>query len=81
VLQWVKVTAQVIHPVSIGGFLARVGRGTRFELEKMPVRDNIWLPAHFTMNALARILFPIFHRTAKDESYSDYRLAFPIQTR
>jgi hypothetical protein len=79
--QWVKVTAQVIHPVSIGGFLARVERGTRFELEKMPVRDNIWLPAHFTMKAHARVLFFFSRRTAKDETYFDYRLVSPGQTK
>src|SRR5579884_2753701 len=35
--QWVRVRAEVISPVSIEGFLARVEPGTRFELEKMPV--------------------------------------------
>lgn len=79
--QWVKVTAKVIHPVSIGGFLAQVERGTQFELEKMPVQDDIWLPAHFTMKAHARILFLFSHRTAQDETYFDYRLASPQQSR
>jgi hypothetical protein len=35
--QWVKVEAEVIHPVSIAGFLAKVEPGNRFELEKIPV--------------------------------------------
>ena len=37
--QWVKVTAQVIQPVAIEGFLARVEPGTRFELESLPSRE------------------------------------------
>jgi len=77
--QWVKVTARVIRPVSIGGFLARVEPGTQFELEKVPVEDDIWLPKHFTMKARARILLLFSHRAAKDESYSDYRLASPLR--
>ena len=55
--QWVKVQARVIRPVSIEGFLARVEPGTRFQLEKMPVADNIWLPSHFSMNSRATVLF------------------------
>ena len=75
--QWVKVTARVIHPVSIGGFLARVEPGTQFELEKMPVQDGVWLPRHFSMRARAKILFLFSHRAGKDETYFDYRLAVP----
>ena len=54
--QWVKVEARVVRPVSIDGFLAKVEPGTHFELEKKPVSDGIWLPAHFSMESSARIL-------------------------
>ena len=47
--QWVKVEAEVVRPVYIAGFLARVEPGTRFELEKAPVPGGIWLPLHFEM--------------------------------
>src|SRR5579864_9015532 len=65
--QWVKVEAQVIHPVSIAGFLARVEPGTRFELEKAPVNDGVWLPTHYSMTAEARVLWVISHRGRADE--------------
>jgi len=78
--QWVKVTAQVIHPVSIEGFLAQVEPGTRFELEKMPVDNGIWLPSHFSMTAHAKILFLFSHNEADDESYYDYHKATPART-
>lgn len=71
--QWVKVTAQVIHPVSIIGFLARVEPGTDFVLEKTPVAPGIWLPRHFSMNATARILSVFGHHTEEEETYSDYK--------
>lgn len=70
--QWVKVEAQVVQPVSVEGFLARVEPGTRFELEKMPVDDDIWLPQHFAMKSRARILFFFTRRQQEDETYSGY---------
>ncbi|HEV2469772.1 MAG TPA: hypothetical protein VGS78_11300 [Candidatus Sulfotelmatobacter sp.] len=73
--QWVKVQAQVIHPVSIEGFLAEVEPGTRFELDKSPVANGIWLPTHYVMRARAKILFFIPHKTQADETYYDYHKA------
>jgi len=55
--QWVKVEADVVHPVVIGGFLARVEPGTHFELEKAPVADGVCLPTHFAIKSRAKLLF------------------------
>ena len=71
--QWVKVTAHVIHPVSIIGFLAEVEPGTEFELEKSPVAPGIWLPTHFAVKSSSRILSVFGHHTQEDETYSDYK--------
>jgi len=57
--QWVKVEAEVIHPVSIAGFLAKVEPGTRFELEKMPV-GNLTYEVRARGTTTARHIFPIF---------------------
>jgi hypothetical protein len=70
--QWVKVEAEVVHAVSIEGFLARVEPGTRFELEKMPVTDHVWLPKHFSMKSRARILFLFQSRRQEDDTYFGY---------
>jgi len=70
--QWVKVQAQVVHPVSIEGFLAEVEPGTRFELDKGPVANGIWFPSHYVMRARAKILFFIPHKSYDDETYYDY---------
>jgi hypothetical protein len=77
--QWVKVEATVIHPVSIAGFLAQVEPGTRFELEKMPVTDSLWLPKHFAMKSQARVLFFFTRKSQADETYYGYQKATPIQ--
>jgi hypothetical protein len=71
--QWVKVLAEVVHPVSIGGFLARVEPGTRFELDEAPVGDGIWLPSHFSMKSDAKVLHVFNHGSQEDETYFDYQ--------
>lgn len=75
--QWVKVTARVIHPVSIDGFLARVEPGTYFELQKIPVAEGIWLPKHFEMKSDSKILLFFSHKTSENQTFSDYRKADP----
>ncbi len=70
--QWVRVTAEVIHPVSIEGFLARVEPGTRFELEKAPVDDEIWQPSHFSMKSRAKVLFLVNHSSSEDQTFFGY---------
>ncbi len=72
--QWVKVTAQVIHPVAIMGFLAKVQPGTRFELEKRPIGNGIWTPSHFSMHSNSLILGMFSHKTQQDQVFTDYTL-------
>lgn len=73
--QWVKVTAQVIHPVSIMGFLASVQPGTRFELEKRPIGNGIWAASHFAMHSNALVLGFFSHKSQQDQTFTDYTLA------
>jgi hypothetical protein len=75
--QWVKVEARVIRPVSIEGFLATVEPGTRFQLEKMPVEDNIWLPSHFSMKSQARVFLFFSRKSQEDETYYNYQRITP----
>ncbi len=77
--QWLKVEATVVHPVSIGGFLAQVEPGTHFELQKIPVADNIWLPKHFAMKSQAKVLFFFTRKSQADETYSGYHKPVPAQ--
>jgi hypothetical protein len=70
--QWVKVEAEVIHPVTIEGFLAQVEPGTRFELEKAPVEGDIWLTTHYSMKASAKVFFLVPHHSQEEDAYSNY---------
>jgi hypothetical protein len=71
--QWVKVTAQVMEPVSIEGFLARVEPGTRFELEMSPVEGGTWQSTHFSMKSEAKVLGVFNHNSQQDSTYFDYQ--------
>lgn len=71
--QWVKVEAQVTRPVSFFGFIAKVGPGTRFELEQEPVTANLWMPKHFSVNVNATALGFFNENSTDDETYRNYR--------
>jgi hypothetical protein len=50
-----------------------------FELEKMPLADNIWLPKHFAMKSRAKILFLFTRKSQADEVYYGYHKPAPIK--
>jgi hypothetical protein len=70
--RWVKVQAEVVKPVSMVGFLARVEPGTQFEMQERPINAEIWLPRQFTMQAHAKVLFLVNKSSATDERYFNY---------
>jgi len=77
--QWIKVVAQVIHPVSIDGLLARVEPGTRFRLVQAPVAGGAWFPSEFSFTSKVRVLSMIEHNLTDDETYSDYQAADSVK--
>ncbi len=72
---WAKVEARVVEPVEFYGILARVGPGTRFELEYAPVSAQAWEPIHFRMAVAARILGLFSHNQSEDDRFSHYEPA------
>ena len=71
--QWVKVHAEVVKPVSIYGFLAKVGPGTEFDLEQAPVADGVWLPKAFHVSVRASALGLFSENSNENETYRDYQ--------
>jgi hypothetical protein len=73
--RWVKVKAEVVHPVTIEGFLARVEPGTQFELEETPVDSpsGIWLASRFAVRSRATILWLFPKSSMQDETYFHYK--------
>jgi hypothetical protein len=72
---WVKVDGQVIQPISMGLFLARVLRGSHIVMEQTRVAEGAWLPERVEVRANAKILFVKSLVVDKILTYSDYRLA------
>lgn len=70
--RWVKVEAEVMHPVNIAGFVARVEPGTRFLLEESPVAPEVWMATRFTMRAKAKILFFFPASSSSDDTWFNY---------
>ena len=71
--EWVRIEAEVVHPVSLYGVMAKVGPGTRFFLEQAPVAGNLWLPKHFSVKVNASALGFINENSTDDETYRDYK--------
>ena len=74
---WVKADAQVIEPLSMGLFLARVLPGSHLTMEQTRIGDGVWMPKHIEARASARILFIKSLVIDRRLTYSDYR---PTQT-
>jgi hypothetical protein len=54
--QPVKIDAEAIDTISIGGIMARIDKGTRFHLENIRINDEIWLPKSRSFIGSGRVL-------------------------
>jgi hypothetical protein len=70
---WVKAEAEVVRPVWLFGFAARIEPGTQFELEQVPIATGLWMPSHFTMQAKAKVLLLFPHYEQENATYFNYR--------
>ena len=66
---WVKAEAEVLKPVSVFGFFAKVLPGTRMELEMAPVTDSIWLVSRFDVD----LRLSVFWRKSSRTTATDFR--------
>jgi len=71
--QWVKAEVEVIDPISFGWGLVRLEPGSILNFEQVRVNDEVWLPAHISVRAGARIAFLRKLREELDITYRDYK--------
>ncbi len=71
--QLVRLEAEVFRDVTVGGFLAKIEKGTRFALEQTRVEQGCWLPSHQMIRYGARILMVKGIHRAIDTRYRDWR--------
>jgi len=77
--QWVRAEAEVLQPITFGGFLFKLDRGARMTFLQTRVNDEVWLPAKMTARIDARLLMKHFN-LASETTWSDYR-KFQVDSR
>jgi hypothetical protein len=73
-----KAQAHVIDTISIGWILARVGPGTRFEVDQTRVANGVWMPNTIKIDGVAHVLLVHSRSLNEQLTYSGYRLATSV---
>ena len=71
--QWVKAEVAVIDPISYGLGLIRLAAGAVLDFDQVRVNDEVWLPAHISVRADARLAYLRKLREELDVTYRDYQ--------
>lgn len=71
--RWMKMDAETIDSFSYGGFVVRIGKGTRITMEQIPVGGGVWLPSRIALAGSARVLLVKPIRAQLEMTYSKYR--------
>jgi hypothetical protein len=71
--QWVKLEAEVIHPISWGLFLIRLDPGGRISFDQTRVNDEVWLPKKMMVAASGRLGLFKKLRMQEDITYKNFR--------
>ena len=72
-LQLAKMDVECLDTISLGLFLARFHRGSRFMLEQTRVNDEVWLPRHVTAKIDVRLGLIKGVDAEIDQTYRDYK--------
>jgi hypothetical protein len=72
-LQLAKLDVEAIDTVSVGWVLARIHKGTRFELEQTQVNDEVWLPRHVTFRVDLRLALFKGYNVDGEQTFRDYK--------
>ncbi len=70
--QAAKLTADVFEDLSLGGFLANLGKGTHFEFEQNRIDDSRWLPVRIYSRVMAKVLVFKSFNTEELETYANF---------
>jgi hypothetical protein len=68
-----KLDVECIDTVSLGWFLARVHKGSRFVIEQTRVNDEVWLPKHLALTVDIRLALLKNFNVQLEQTYRDYK--------
>jgi hypothetical protein len=71
--QWVKLHAEAIDTVSWGLFIARLHKGSLFEVAQTRVNDEVWLPKQVVVRLDAKIGLMKNFNMEEESTYRDYK--------
>jgi hypothetical protein len=70
--QWVKAEVEVIDSISLGLGLVKLAAGSLLNFDQVRVNEEVWLPAHISVRADARLFYLRNFREELDVTYRDY---------
>ena len=71
--QWVKLHGEVIDTVSWGLFVARLHKGSLFEVAQTRVNDEVWLPKQVMFRLDAKVALLKHFSIEEESTYRDYK--------
>ena len=71
--QWVKLHGEVIDTVSWGLFVARLHKGSLFEVAQTLVNDEVWLPKQVMFRLDAKVALLKNFSIEEESTYRDYK--------
>ena len=77
---WTRLRAEVMDTLSFGWVVARLHRGTVFEMQQVRVNDELWLPQRFDVKLDARVALLKGVKENVHVTYTNYR-RFRAETR
>ena len=72
-LQLSKMDVECLDTISLGLFLARFHKGSRFTLEQTRVNDEVWLPQHLAVKVDVRLALLKNFNVDIEQSFRDYK--------
>jgi hypothetical protein len=70
---WVKVEGEAIDTIPLALFIARIHRGTRFDLERVRLNNEIWLKHRFYVETKARVLLLTNRSVELEVTFFNYK--------
>jgi hypothetical protein len=70
---WVKLHGDVLDTMSFGLVIARIHKGTQFDLQQTRVNDEVWLPLSVDVHLDVRIALLKNFNAGVHVTYGDYR--------
>ncbi len=70
---WTKLRAEFTDTVSVGWVIARLHKGTQFEMQQVRVNDEVWLPLRIDVKLDARVALLKGVNANVHFTYKDYR--------